>query len=58
MIPIGGLFTGAEVHKTPEQAAIYGGTAGIAHDPCYQLAWDTFDNVSPEALDQTLPFHL
>ena len=27
-IPAGGLFTGAEGIKTPEEAAIYGGTAG------------------------------
>jgi Zn-dependent M28 family amino/carboxypeptidase len=50
-IPFGGLFTGAEGIKTPEQAATYGGTAGIAYDPCYHLACDTFDNVSLKALD-------
>ncbi|NNF54551.1 MAG: M28 family peptidase [Acidimicrobiales bacterium] len=50
-IPAGGLFTGAEVIKTPEQAAIWGGTAGEQYDPCYHLACDTFDNVSLEALD-------
>jgi len=51
-IPAGGLFTGAEGVKTEEQAAIYGGTAGVAYDPCYHLACDTFDNISLEALDQ------
>jgi Zn-dependent M28 family amino/carboxypeptidase len=51
-VPIGGLFTGAEVIKTPEQAEIYGGTAGEQFDPCYHLACDTFDNISLEALDQ------
>ncbi len=50
-IPFGGLFTGAEVIKTPEQAAIYGGTAGDQYDPCYHLACDTFDNISLEVLD-------
>ena len=50
-IPAGGLFTGAEVVKTEEQAAIWGGTAGQQYDPCYHLACDTFDNVSLEALD-------
>ena len=50
-IPAGGLFTGAEVIKTEEQAAIYGGTAGVAFDPCYHQACDTFDNNSDEALD-------
>ena len=50
-IPAGGLFTGAEVIKTPEEAAIWGGTAGDQFDPCYHLACDTFDNISLEALD-------
>ncbi len=50
-IPAGGLFTGAEVVKTPEQAAIWGGTAGEQYDPCYHLACDTFDNISLHALD-------
>jgi hypothetical protein len=51
-VPIGGLFTGAEVIKTPDEAEIYGGTAGEQYDPCYHLACDTFDNISLEALDQ------
>ncbi len=51
-IPVGGLFTGAEGIKTPEQALIYGGVAGEPYDPCYHLACDTFDNVSLEVLDQ------
>jgi Zn-dependent M28 family amino/carboxypeptidase len=50
-IPVGGLFTGAGGIKTPEEAAIWGGTAGDQHDPCYHLACDTFDNVSLEALE-------
>jgi len=50
-VPAGGLFTGAEGTKTPEQAAKWGGTAGIAYDPCYHAACDTIDNVSHEALD-------
>jgi Zn-dependent M28 family amino/carboxypeptidase len=44
-IPAGGLFTGAEDLKTAEQAAKWGGTAGIAFDPCYHQACDTFANV-------------
>jgi len=51
-IPAGGLFTGAEGVKTPEEAAIYGGTAGIAYDPCYHQACDTFANNSDAGLDQ------
>ena len=50
-IPAGGLFTGAEEVKTPEQAAIWGGTAGEQYDACYHLACDTIDNLSLEALD-------
>ena len=51
-IPAGGLFTGAEGIKTAAQAAIYGGTAGIAYDPCYHQACDTIANLSNTALDQ------
>lgn len=51
-IPAGGLFSGAEGIKTPEQAAIYGGTAGVPYDPCYHEPCDTFQNVSRRALDQ------
>jgi len=50
-IPAGGLFTGAEGVKTDAQAAIWGGTAGVAYDPCYHQACDTYDNVSLHALD-------
>jgi Zn-dependent M28 family amino/carboxypeptidase len=50
-IPSSGLFTGAEVVKTPEQEAIWGGTAGDQFDPCYHQACDTIDNLSLEALD-------
>jgi Zn-dependent M28 family amino/carboxypeptidase len=50
-IPSGGLFTGAEVRKTAEQASIWGGTAGQQFDPCYHLACDTFANNSNHALE-------
>jgi len=50
-IPSGGLFTGAEVVKTAEQEAIWGGTAGEQFDPCYHEACDTFDNIALHALD-------
>lgn len=50
-IPAGGLFTGAEGVKTPAQAATYGGTAGVAYDPCYHQACDTIDNLSLGTLD-------
>jgi Zn-dependent M28 family amino/carboxypeptidase len=51
-IPAGGLFTGAEGIKTPQQVIDYGGTAGAQYDPCYHLACDTFANNSNTALDQ------
>jgi Zn-dependent M28 family amino/carboxypeptidase len=51
-IPAGGLFTGAEGIKTVEEAAIYGGTAGLAYDPCYHQACDTIANLSSDALDE------
>ncbi len=50
-IPAGGLFTGAEGVKTPEEAFVWGGTVGDQYDPCYHLACDTFDNISLHALD-------
>ncbi|MFA1551403.1 M20/M25/M40 family metallo-hydrolase [Actinomadura chokoriensis] len=53
-IPAGGLFTGAEGIKTPEQAKIYGGTAGVSYDPCYHQACDRYDNVNLAAYDQMI----
>ena len=53
-IPAGGLFTGAEGLKTPEQAAIFGGTAGEQYDRCYHLGCDNFFNNSNRALDHEL----
>jgi Zn-dependent M28 family amino/carboxypeptidase len=50
-IPFGGLFTGAEGVKTAEQVALYGGTAGIAYDPCYHDDCDTTANINNEILD-------
>jgi Zn-dependent M28 family amino/carboxypeptidase len=50
-IPSGGLFTGAEGIKTPEEAAVWGGVAGEQFDPCYHLACDTYANNSDHALD-------
>ena len=41
-IPAGGLFTGAEGHKTAQEVIDYGGTADIQYDPCYHQACDTF----------------
>jgi Zn-dependent M28 family amino/carboxypeptidase len=51
-IAAGGLFTGAEEIKTPEQAAKFGGTPGVAFDPCYHQPCDTIKNVSRQALNE------
>ncbi|MDX8143949.1 M28 family metallopeptidase [Lentzea sp. BCCO 10_0061] len=49
-IPAGGLFTGAEGVKTAAQAAKWGGTAGIAYDPCYHSKCDNLGNIDRVAL--------
>ncbi len=51
-IPAGGLFTGAEGVKTAEQAAIYGGEAGVAYDVCYHQLCDNLGNVNMDAIDE------
>ncbi len=51
-IPAGGLFTGAEQPMTPEQAQLWGGTAGQAYDPCYHQACDRLDGIDRTALDR------
>ncbi|KAI7866617.1 aminopeptidase Y [Spinellus fusiger] len=48
-IPSGGLFTGAEVPKTPEEVRKYGGVAGVAYDECYHQSCDTIDNLNKHA---------
>jgi Zn-dependent M28 family amino/carboxypeptidase len=50
-IPAGGLFTGAEGIKSAAEAASWGGTAGVAYDPCYHLACDTYANNNDDALE-------
>ncbi len=51
-IPAGGLHTGSKGLKTEKEAAVYGGTAGLAYDPCYHQPCDTPNNVSTQALDE------
>lgn len=53
-IPAGGLFTGAEEQKTPEQARKWGGTAGQPYDPCYHTACDNLSNIDRTALDRNV----
>ncbi|MFI6787502.1 M28 family peptidase [Nonomuraea sp. NPDC050383] len=50
-IPSGGIFTGAEDIKTAEEAAVFGGTAGVAYDACYHQACDSTANIDATALD-------
>lgn len=45
-IPAGGVFTGAEGIKTEQQAALFGGTAGVAYDVNYHAKGDTYDNLN------------
>ncbi|MGB3443322.1 MAG: M28 family metallopeptidase [Actinophytocola sp.] len=51
-IPAGGLFTGAEVVKTEDQANKWGGTAGEAFDQCYHQTCDNLGNIDRVALDR------
>ena len=53
-IPSGGLFTGAEEVKTPEQARLWGGTAGRAYDPCYHQRCDRLAGVDQVAFDRNV----
>ena len=51
-IAAGGLFSGAKGIKSPEEAAVYGGTAGAPYDACYHEACDTANNLSTAALNE------
>lgn len=53
-IAAGGLFTGAEEIKTPQDAALWGGQAGVPFDRCYHQACDTVADVDRLALDRML----
>jgi Zn-dependent M28 family amino/carboxypeptidase len=53
-IPGGGIFAGAEVPKTPAQAAIFGGVAGEQYDPCYHEACDNIDTVTGQPPADTM----
>jgi Zn-dependent M28 family amino/carboxypeptidase len=49
-IPAGGLFSGAEDKKSPEQAKLWGGTAGEPFDPNYHQKTDTLDHIDRTSL--------
>jgi Zn-dependent M28 family amino/carboxypeptidase len=50
-IPSGGLFSGAEDNKTPEQAQRWGGDADKPFDPNYHEKTDTLDHIDRTALE-------
>jgi Zn-dependent M28 family amino/carboxypeptidase len=54
-IPAGGVFTGAEEHKTPDEVPFWGGVVAPdlsgQYDPCYHLACDTYpSNINDKVL--------
>jgi Zn-dependent M28 family amino/carboxypeptidase len=53
-IPAGGIFAGAEVPKTPEQVAVFGGVAGEQYDPCYHEACDNIATVTGQPPAETM----
>ncbi|WMM71825.1 M20/M25/M40 family metallo-hydrolase [Rhodococcus pyridinivorans] len=48
-IPAGGVFTGADDVKTPEQAGLWGGTADQPFDPNYHTPEDTLAGIDRDA---------
>lgn len=52
-IPASGVFTGADDVKTADEVALFGGTAGITHDPNYHSVGDDIANINQEALGIT-----
>lgn len=56
-IPAGGIFTGAEEHKTVFQQSHWGGTVSDSlagqFDPCYHSACDRYEGLNTEVLDIT-----
>lgn len=49
-IPAGGLFSGAEEEKSPQQAGLWGGTPNAPFDPNYHKPTDTLDHIDRTAL--------
>ncbi|KAI9739691.1 MAG: Leucyl aminopeptidase yscIV [Cirrosporium novae-zelandiae] len=50
-IASGGLFTGAEDLKSEEEAALFGGEAGVAYDVNYHAAGDNMTNLAKVAFE-------
>ncbi|MFI6100754.1 M28 family peptidase [Lentzea sp. NPDC051213] len=53
-IPAGGIISGGGEVKTPQQAAKWGGTAGMEMDPCYHRKCDDLGNINREALGRNV----
>lgn len=49
-VPVAGLTAGADDTKSPDEAAVFGGTAGLAYDPNHDTVADDVDNVDPDTL--------
>jgi Zn-dependent M28 family amino/carboxypeptidase len=49
-IPVAGLTAGADGTKTSDEAARFGGTAGLAYDPNHDTVADDIDNIDPDTL--------
>ena len=47
-VPTVGLTAGADGTKSPDDAAVFGGTAGLAYDPNHDTVADDVDNVDPD----------
>jgi Zn-dependent M28 family amino/carboxypeptidase len=52
LVPVGGLFSGANEPKTAAEAVLFGGDGNAPRDACYHLACDTADNIDPVLLEQ------
>ena len=50
-IPYGGIEAGHETVKRQADVALWGGSAGVAHDPCYHRACDTASHLGAFALE-------
>ncbi|MCC8249361.1 M28 family peptidase [Saccharothrix luteola] len=53
-VPVGGAFGGVRGIKTPEEAAVFGGTAGMTYDPCYHQPCDDLSSVHTGALGESM----
>ena len=50
-VAAGGLFSGADGTKTPEEVRLFGGRAGITYDPNYHTPEDDYDNVNIRSIN-------